>query len=167
MRVLIIEDEVMLADNIKLGLEDEGFAVDVIHNGNEAYEHASVEEYDAIILDRMLPKMDGLTICQNLRKDRVFTPILMLTARSGIEDKISGLDAGADDYLIKPFVFDELLARLRSLIRRAARKEPVMQVGSLTVDPKVHLVTRAKKKLNLPEKNMPCWNILCFIRIRF
>lgn len=148
----MVEDEFALAHTIKTGLEDEKFAVDVLHNGREAYEQASVEEYDVIILDRMLPEMDGLAICQKLRKEKVFTPILMLTARGSADEKVEGLDAGADDYLAKPFAFNELLARIRSLIRRATTKETILQVGSLVVDPASHLAKRAGKEIALTAK---------------
>lgn len=152
MRILVVEDEFALAHTIKTGLEDEKFAVDVLHNGKEAYEHASVEEYDVIILDRMLPEMDGINICQELRKQRVFTPILMLTARGSADEKVEGLDAGADDYLAKPFSFNELLARIRSLIRRATTNELTMQVNSLLIDPKTHIVRRAGQEIILTAK---------------
>lgn len=152
MRILIVEDEVSLAHTIKTGLEDEKLAVDVLHNGKQAYEQASVEEYDVIILDRMLPEMDGIAICQALRKGKVFTPILMLTARSTPDEKVEGLDAGADDYLGKPFSFNELLARLRSLIRRSTNKAVDLQVDSLLVDPKAHAVTRKGKNIELTAK---------------
>lgn len=152
MRILVVEDEFALAHTIKTGLEDERFAVDVIHNGKEAYEQASVEEYDVIILDRMLPEMDGITICQELRKHKVFIPILMLTARGSADEKVEGLDAGADDYLTKPFSFNELLARIRSLIRRATTNEPTLQVDSLLIDPKTHIVKRAAREITLTAK---------------
>lgn len=152
MRILVVEDEFALAHNIKTGLEDEKFAVDVIHNGKEAYEQASVEEYDVIILDRMLPEMDGIAICQELRNHKVFTPILMLTARGSADEKVEGLDAGADDYLAKPFSFNELLARIRSLIRRATTKETVLQFDSLILDPTTHIVKRKGKDISLTAK---------------
>lgn len=152
MRILVVEDEFSLARTIKIGLEDEKFAVDVIHNGKEAYEHASVEEYDVIILDRMLPEMDGLEVCEKLRTDKIFTPILMLTARSSTEDKIKGLESGADDYLAKPFSFGELIARIRSLIRRSTTKETILKLDSLVVNPSTHVVTRSDNEINLTAK---------------
>jgi len=152
MRLLVVEDEFALAHTIKTGLEDEKFAVDVVHNGKEAYEQASVEEYDVIILDRMLPEMDGIAICKNLRAEKVFTPILMLTARGSADEKVEGLDAGADDYLAKPFSFNELLARIRSLIRRATTNETTLQVNSLVIDPKTHVVKRAGQEITLTAK---------------
>lgn len=152
MRILVVEDEMALAHSIKIGLEDEKFAVDILHNGQEAYEQAAVEEYDIIILDRMLPEMDGIAICKKLRAEKVFTPILMLTARGGVEDRIEGLDSGADDYLSKPFSFAELLARIRALLRRATTKETILQVDSLSIDPVTHIVIRAGKEISLTAK---------------
>ena len=152
MRILVVEDELALAHTIKTGLEDEKFAVDVLHNGKEAFEQASVEEYDVIILDRMLPEIDGIAICQELRKKKIFTPILMLTARSTPEEKVEGLDSGADDYLAKPFSFNELLARIRSLIRRATTNETFLQIDSLLVDPKTNIVSRKGIEISLTAK---------------
>ncbi len=142
MRILVVEDEHALAHTIKIGLEDEKFTVDVLYSGKEALEIASIEEYDVIILDRMLPEMDGLAICKALRGKKVFTPIIMLTARGSADEKVEGLDAGADDYLAKPFSFNELLARMRSLIRRTTTHETTLQVDSLVVNPKTHVVQR-------------------------
>lgn len=152
MRILVVEDEKALAHTIKTGLEDERFAVDVLYNGKEAYEQATIEEYDAIILDRMLPDMDGVTVCKKLREEKVFTPIIMLTARSSTEDKIEGLNGGADDYMPKPFNFGELLARVHSLIRRATTKEPTLRLDTLTVDPLKHTVTRSGRDILLTAK---------------
>src|SRR3972149_2071562 len=117
MRILVIEDEHRIANSIKKGLTQESFAVDVSYDGEEGYDLASTEEYDVIILDLMLPKMDGVAICKSLRKEGVHTSILMLTAKSSVDDKVVGLNAGADDYLPKPFAFSELLARIRALSR--------------------------------------------------
>ena len=152
MRILVVEDEIALAHSIKTGLEDEHFAVDVLHNGREAYEQASAEEYDVIVLDRMLPEMDGIAICESLRKNKVFTPILMLTARGSADEKVEGLDAGADDYLAKPFSFNELVARIRSLIRRATTNEVLLRIDSLIVDPKTHVVKRNDTLIDLTAK---------------
>lgn len=118
MKTLVIEDEHKIATSIKKGLEQEGFVVDVAYDGTNGYDLASSEAYDVIILDLMLPEMDGMTICKNLRHQRNHTPILMLTARGELEDKVAGLNCGADDYMVKPFAFAELLARLRALARR-------------------------------------------------
>lgn len=152
MRILVVEDELSLARNIKIGLEDEKFAVDVVHNGKDALELARFEEYDAIILDRMLPEMDGIEVCKKLREEKIFTPILMLTARSSTEDTIEGLDAGSDDYLAKPFSFGELVARIRSLIRRATTKETILKLDSLMINPTAHMVTRCGKEIALTAK---------------
>jgi len=118
MRILVVEDEHRVANAIKKGLEQEKYAVDVAYDGQNGFDLASTEDYDLIILDLMLPEMDGLTICQKLRGQKIHTPVLILTAKSQIEDKVAGLDTGADDYLTKPFSFEELLARIRALIRR-------------------------------------------------
>lgn len=118
MRILVVEDEHKIANSIKKGLEQENFAVDVAYDGGEGYDLAIGEEYDIIILDLMLPTMDGLIICKNLRNEGIHTPILILTAKGQLEDKVKGLNSGADDYLVKPFAFEELLARIRALSRR-------------------------------------------------
>ena len=152
MRILVVEDEKTLADSIKTGLVDEHFAVDVAYNGKIGYEQASVEEYDLIILDLMLPEMDGITICAKLREENNATPILMLTAKDTLEDKVKGLDTGADDYLIKPFAFDELLARIRALTRRNGKKSPVLHVDTLSLNPASHIVARGKKEIILTSK---------------
>ncbi len=152
MRILLVEDEYALARTIKTGLEDEKFAVDIFSNGIDAYEQARTEEYDVIILDRMIQGMDGITVCKKLREQKIFTPILMLTARSNPDDKIEGLNSGADDYVAKPFSFGELLARIRSLIRRATTKETILQIDSLIVNPTTHVVTRSEKEIILTAK---------------
>lgn len=152
MRILIIEDEKTLADSIKTGLIDEHYAVDVLYDGVLGYEQAAVEDYDLIILDVMLPGMDGLTICQKLRAEKVTTPIIMLTAKDTVEDKVKGLDMGADDYLVKPFAFDELLARIRALTRRQGNKQPVLLVADLTLNPSTHRVERSGKEITLTSK---------------
>jgi DNA-binding response OmpR family regulator len=121
---LLVEDEKKMASFIQRGLKEEGYAVDVAHDGEEGFEYLAVNEYDAIILDLMIPKISGMELCGKIRQRKIKTPVLMLTARDSVEDKIKGLDQGADDYLTKPFAFDELLARLRALLRR-----PVLQQG--------------------------------------
>src|SRR5258708_35293846 len=132
MRVLLIEDHKALARALRRGLEEEGFAVDVAHDGEEGDYKARAAEYDAVILDRMLPKVDGLTLLQNWRRDGLKTHVLVLTARGSIEDKVRGLDVGADDYLTKPFEISELVARLRALIRRGPQvKDPVLRIPDL------------------------------------
>lgn len=118
MRVLVIEDEHRIAEALKKGLEQERYAVDLAYTGNNGYELATNEDYDLIVMDLMLPGMDGNTICSKLRKENIHTPILMLTAKSQVSDKVAGLDSGADDYLTKPFAFEELLSRIRALLRR-------------------------------------------------
>lgn len=152
MRILIIEDEKTLADSIKVGLEDEHFAVDVLYDGQKGYEQALFEEYDVIVLDVMLPNMDGLTICKKLRAENNNTPLLMLTAKDSVEDKVTGLDSGADDYLIKPFVFDELLARIRALTRRHGAKQLVLTVDTLELNPATHIVKRSGEEIRLTGK---------------
>ena len=152
MRILVIEDEKTLAENLKTGLIDESYAVDTIGNGREGYEIASTEEYDAIILDVMLPEMDGFTICEKLRSENVHTPILMLTARDALDDRLQGFKQGTDDYLVKPFSFEELLARLRALIRRATVKETILRVDNLELDPSSHIVKRSGKEISLTGK---------------
>lgn len=118
MRILVVEDEHKIANAIKKGLEQEAFAVDVAYDGTTGYDLASTEDYDVIVLDLMLPGMEGGEICKKLRSDKIHTPILILTAKGLLEDKVEGLNSGADDYLVKPFAFEELLARIRALIRR-------------------------------------------------
>ena len=153
MRILVVEDEHRIATSIKKGLEQEKYAVDVAYTGTDGYDMASSEDYDLILLDLMLPGMDGLTICKKLRIDTVHTPILMLTARGQTEDKITGLDTGADDYLSKPFSFEELLARIRALSRRPQKTvNNTMSVGNMTLDNKTFEVKRAGKLLPISSK---------------
>jgi two-component system OmpR family response regulator len=143
-RVLLVEDDAKLAVAVARGLRHEGYAVDVVRDGEAALMSAAVWDYDAIVLDVMLPERDGFEVCATLRKRDCWAPILMLTARGQVGDRIRGLDVGADDYLAKPFDFGELLARLRALVRRAPSSRPVrLQVGDLVVDPSSHEVTRA------------------------
>jgi two component transcriptional regulator, winged helix family len=152
-RVLLIEDDVTIARLLKEGLEDELYAVDVVHDGNEGYRTAVADEYDVIILDIMLPGMNGYEVCRALRNDGNKTPILMLTARDAERDIVEGLDTGADDYLAKPFSFDVLLARIRALLRRPNEKlEEILQVGDLKLDPSSKKVTRASQEINLTAK---------------
>jgi len=151
MRVLVVEDERRLARLLRRVLEEERYTVDVAHDGVEGEELARTGRYDVIVLDVMLPERDGITVCQNLRRNRVATPILMLTARDAVEDRVRGLDAGADDYLIKPFAFTELLARLRSLTRRRGQElaSPRLAVDGLEMDLVRHEVTRDGKRIDL------------------
>lgn len=153
MRVLLIEDDVTIARLLKEGLEDESYAVDVANDGSEGYRTAAADDYDVIILDIMLPEMNGYEVCRALRNDGNKTPILMLTARDAERDIVEGLDTGADDYLAKPFSFDVLLARIRTLLRRPNEKlEEILQVGDLKLDPSSKKVTRASQEINLTAK---------------
>lgn len=153
MRVLLIEDDVTITRLLKEGLEDESYAVDVANDGSEGYRTAAADEYDVIILDIMLPGMNGYEVCRALRNDDNKTPILMLTARDAERDIVEGLDTGADDYLAKPFSFDVLLARIRALLRRPNGKlEEILQVGDLKLDPSSKKVTRASQEINLTAK---------------
>ena len=153
MRVLLIEDDLTIARLLKEGLEDESYAVDVANDGSEGYRTAAADDYDVIILDIMLPEMNGYEVCRALRNDGNKTPILMLTARDAERDIVEGLDTGADDYLAKPFSFDVLLARIRALLRRPNEKlEEILQVGDLKLDPSSKKVTRASQEISLTAK---------------
>jgi DNA-binding response OmpR family regulator len=161
MRILVVEDEIRLARNLQKGLSEDGFAVDLAPDGEEGQFLAENEEYDAIILDLMLPKVEGLTICRQLRAQGKKTPILMLTARANLEDKVIGLDSGADDYLTKPFAFTELRSRLRALIRRSQQEAlPILRVGNLEVDPLRHTVMRGQRAIPLTPKEFAVLEIL-------
>ncbi len=153
MRVLVVEDEVKMASLLRRGLTEDGQAADIAPTGEDAMWMAGATAYDAIILDVMLPGMDGFEVCRRLREEGIWAPVLMLTARDAIEDRITGLDTGADDYLTKPFSFAELLARLRALVRRGpVDKPPVLEVGSLALDPATHQVWRAGAEIHLSAK---------------
>ena len=153
MRILLVEDDTAIARSLKEGLEDEAYAVDIAHDGSEGYRTAAADDYDVIILDIMLPGMNGYEVCRALRNDGNKTPILMLTARDTERDIVEGLDTGADDYLAKPFSFDVLLARIRALLRRPNEKlEEILQVGDLKLDPSSKKVTRASQEINLTTK---------------
>ncbi len=150
MRILLVEDNRRVSHTIRLNLVDDGYAVDTAYTGPEAEELASITPYDAIILDIMLPEKDGLAVCRDLRKARNNTPILMLTARDTVEDRVTGLDSGADDYLVKPFAMSELRARLRALMRRESEdKSGLLHLADLTLDPATHFVERAGKPIDL------------------
>jgi two-component system OmpR family response regulator len=143
MRILLIEDEAKMARVLRRGLEQEGYVVDAVADGDEALRRGLRGEYDAVVLDVMLPSRDGFSVCRELRSNGRWVPVLMLTARDGVEDRIRGLDAGADDYLVKPFSFGELLARLRALVRRGAPERPAaLEVDGVRLDPATHVVTR-------------------------
>jgi two-component system, OmpR family, response regulator len=153
MRVLVVEDEVRMANVIKRSLTKEGLATDVATDGDEALMMASAVDYDAIVLDVMLPRRSGFDACQALRERGVWSPVLMLTARDGVEDRVAGLDCGADDYLVKPFALAELHARLRSLVRRGRPERPaVLQVGDLRLDPARREVHRGEIEVDLSVK---------------
>lgn len=153
MRILIIEDERKIANSVKQGLEQESFAVDVAFDGIAGFDLAVSEDYDLIILDIMLPKMGGLEICKNLRQDGIYAPILMLTAKSQLEDKVSGLSSGADDYLTKPFAFTELLARIRALLRRPNNLIPdELFCNDLSINTQTFQAERGGKEISLTRK---------------
>jgi DNA-binding response OmpR family regulator len=152
-RILLVDDDVKFASVLRSGLEEHGYAVDVAHDGSDGYHLACVEPYDLIILDIMLPGLDGLEVCCRLRADRCNTPILMLTARDAVDDRVAGLDRGADDYLVKPFAFRELLARTRALLRRdIGSRDPVLRVADLEVDTVSHRVRRGATAVELTSK---------------
>jgi len=154
MRVLIVEDERKISAYVKRGLEEQGYAVDAVYSGRDALDWAEAAPYDLIILDILLPELDGLSVCRELRRRGARMPILMLTARDSVDDRVAGLDAGADDYLVKPFALKELLARLRALTRRAAEatKSSVLQVADLSLDTLTHRVKRGSKAIELTAK---------------
>jgi two-component system OmpR family response regulator len=153
MRILIVEDEVKMAALLRRGLLEEGHAVDVAATGGEALVRAGATEYDAIVLDVMLPGGDGFQVCRQLRRQGVWSPVLMLTARDSVEDRVAGLDTGADDYLTKPFSFAELLARLRALGRRGAAERPaLLEVGDLRLNPATRQVWRGDTEIQLSVK---------------
>jgi two-component system OmpR family response regulator len=153
MRILIVEDEPKMAGLIHRGLEREGMAADVAANGEDALWRAQATEYDAIVLDVMLPGMDGFEVCGRLREAGVWSPILMLTARDAVRDRVAGLDRGADDYLTKPFSYAELLARLRALFRRGPVERPAeLQAGSLRLDPATKRAWRGDDQIDLSVK---------------
>ena len=150
MRILVVEDEKKVASFIKKGLEEQSYAVDVAYDGLQGEQFVSQNEYDAIILDVLLPKQDGIVTCQKIRNKKIDTPILMLTALGDTDAKVRGLDSGADDYLTKPFHFEELLARVRALLRRKSQdKSSILQVGDLIVDPVTRKVERQGKPIRL------------------
>ena len=163
MKILIIEDEHLIATSLKKGLEQEHYTVDTAFDGITGFDLASSGDYDLILLDLMLPGMDGMTICQKLRADNNHTPILMLTAKSQLEDKINGLNCGADDYLTKPFAFEELLARVRALSRRPQKANgKILIVGNLSLNTSTFEVTRSSKSIQLSNKE---YSLLeCFLR---
>ena len=153
MRILVVEDEKKIADFVKRGLREEGYAVDVAYDGKEGYLLASANDYDIIILDLMLPQMDGVTVCKKLREAKVKSPIIMLTAKDTVQDKVTGLDSGADDYVTKPFSFEELLARMRAVLRKEeARGATKLQAADLVLDLVAHKVARGGNEIELTTK---------------
>ncbi len=153
MRMLIVEDEVKMAALIRRGMRGEGIAADIAANGEDAVWMADATDYDALVLDVMLPGIDGFEVCRRLRERRIWTPILLLTARGSVADRVAGLDGGADDYLTKPFSFAELLARLRALVRRGAIVRPAqLIVGGLRLDPATKQVWRGDTEIELSAK---------------
>jgi DNA-binding response OmpR family regulator len=153
MRILLVEDNRQLNNSLRLSLVDDGYAVDVAFDGVEGEAIAEITPYDIIILDIMLPKKNGLDVCKSLRNERINTPILMLTARDALEDRVAGLDSGADDYLVKPFALEELRARLRALLRReSSNRGSMLEIDSLTLDPATHFVQREGNPVELTSK---------------
>src|SRR5688572_8599472 len=153
MRILVVEDDVKMAALVRRGLVEEGLAADVARSGDDALWMAAATDYDAIVLDVMLPGADGFEVCRRLRESGRWAPVLMLTARDAVEDRVTGLDAGADDYLTKPFSFAELLARLRALARRPPLERPaVVEVGDLRLDPSTRQVWRGDAEVALSSK---------------
>lgn len=167
MRILLVEDESRVAGFIAKGLREQAYAVDIARDGEQALYQAAVNQYNVVILDVMLPVKDGHTVCRELRGSGFRIPILMLTARGAVDDRVEGLDSGADDYLAKPFDFKELLARLRALLRRPAALRPqVLRVADLTLNTASHAVTRAGKPVNLTAKEYALIEFLVLNRDR-
>jgi len=161
MRILVVEDELKMASLLRRGLGEEGHAVDVATRGEDALWMTHATAYDAVVLDVMLPGIDGFETCRRLRTDGVWAPVLMLTARDAVVDRVVGLDVGADDYLAKPFSFAELLARLRALRRRGSPERPaVLEAGDLQLDPAMHAVTRGETTIDLSQKEFALLEIL-------
>jgi heavy metal response regulator len=153
MRILIIEDEKKIADFLKRGIKEAGYAVDLAYDGEEGFFLASTNIYDLIILDLMLPGINGIDLCKKLRAEKIIFPVIMLTAKDTVKDKVAGLDAGADDYLAKPFAFEELLARIRAILRKKDTTLPTkLQIADLTVDLLSHKITRSDKEIILTTK---------------
>jgi len=161
MRLLLVEDDTKLVRALTLGLEREGYVVDAAESGDLAMELARATDYEGIVLDLMLPGIDGFTVCRQLRSEGRWMPVLMLTARTDVTDRIRGLDAGADDYLIKPFDFGELLARLRALLRRGPiERPPVIAIGDLRIDADTRVVTHAGAEIELTARE---YDVLVFL----
>ena len=153
MRILVVEDNHHLCNALKMNLKHEGYSVDTAYDGQEGQDFAELTPYDLIILDILLPLKDGLEVCRDLRRRRIHTPILLLTARDSVDDRVQGLDCGADDYLVKPFAMRELLARLRALLRRQQPYQPgCLEMGGLIMDPGKHTVERDRQQIDLTPK---------------
>jgi DNA-binding response OmpR family regulator len=153
MRLLVVEDEVKVASFLKRGLETENYAVDVAYDGEEGLHLATTQDYDLVLLDILLPKLNGYEVLDKLRARNIKAPVIMLTARGALDDRVKGLDLGADDYLVKPFAFEELLARVRALLRRrSAGASPILKVGPLVMDPVAHKVAASSKPVDLTPK---------------
>jgi len=153
MRVLVVEDTPKMASLLRRGLTEEGYAVDVVGTGVDAVWLATEQSFDAIVLDVVLPDIDGFEVCRRLRRANRWAPLLMLTARDDVSDRVRGLDSGADDYLTKPFAFEELFARVRSLVRRGPHeRSPILEVGDLALDPAEHSVRRGDRQVDLTPK---------------
>ncbi len=161
MRILIVEDERQIAAFLERGLKEEGYAIDVVYNGNDALDWAAAVDYDGIVLDVMLPGRDGFSVLRELRARGSQTPVLMLTARDTVDDRVNGLDLGADDYLVKPFAFKELVARLRAITRRQSDTRSVdLQVGDLVLNTLTHTAQRGDRRIELTTKE---YNLLEFL----
>jgi heavy metal response regulator len=153
MRILVIEDEKKISDFIKRGLKEESYSVDVAYNAEDGHYLVTTDPFDLIILDLMLPDLDGVSLCKRIRSEKIHTPIIMLTAKDTVKDKVLGLDAGADDYLTKPFAFEELLARIRVILRKKDAQKPTkLQVADLCLDLLTHKVYRQDKEIALTNK---------------
>ena len=153
MRILVIEDEKKIADFVKRGLKEEGYAVDVAYDGEQGLFLATTNDYDLILLDLMLPKIDGMAVCRAIKEKKAAAPVIMLTAKDTVHDKVAGLDAGADGYITKPFAFEELLARVRAILRKKGPQAATkLQAGDLALDLLTHTVTRAGKQIELTTK---------------
>jgi two-component system OmpR family response regulator len=164
MRLLLVEDDTKLVRALTVGLEREGYVVDAAESGDLAMELARATDYEGVVLDLMLPGIDGFTVCRELRSEGRWMPVLMLTARTDVTDRIRGLDAGADDYLVKPFDFGELLARLRALLRRGPiERPPIMAIGDLRIDAGTRVVTRSGAEIELTARE---YDVLEFLARR-
>ena len=161
MRLLVVEDERQIASFLERGLKEEGYAVDVVYNGSDALDWAVAVEYDGIVLDVLLPGRDGFSVCRELRERGSTTPVLMLTARDAVDDRVNGLDSGADDYLVKPFAFKELLARIRAITRRQSdSRTNDLHLADLTLNTLTHMAQRGERRIELTTKE---YNLLEFL----